>query len=137
MATMSEDVPRPTGAIMSENQPPAKAKYFFENDVSGRLFCWLIESGEIDYGPFIDDAFREGDDEEAVVKRLAKSLKHAVKACAVWTAQSSGPQPASAAQGDRAGKAPSYSLWFRPSPSTKIKFKEVARALLVFHGRLP
>jgi hypothetical protein len=34
-------------------------------------------------------------------------------------------------------KAPAYNIWFRPSPSKKIKFKEVARALLVFTGRLP
>ena len=34
-------------------------------------------------------------------------------------------------------KAPAYSIWFRPSPSKKIKFKEVAHALLVFTGRTP
>jgi len=34
-------------------------------------------------------------------------------------------------------KAPAYNVWFRPSPSKKIKFKEVARSLLVFTGRLP
>jgi hypothetical protein len=30
--------------------------------------------------------------------------------------------------------APPYSIWFRPSPSKKVKFKEVAEALLTYAG---
>jgi hypothetical protein len=115
---------------------PVDPAYSFENDVSGRLFCWLIESGKIEFGPMIEHAVRDDAGQDKAIKRLAKALEPAVLADPDWDAE---------AQRIAAGwpapktwsKAPGYRLWFRPAPSKSIKFKEVARALLVFAGRLP
>jgi hypothetical protein len=112
-------------------------KYSFENDVSGRLFCWLIESGYVDIQAMIAQA-AHGDpepDPPSWVKRFADALE--ARFGQDWallpplpprrTIEDAAPRP----------KAPAYNIWFRPSPSKKIKFKEVARALLVFTGRIP
>jgi hypothetical protein len=108
-------------------------KYSFENDVSGRLFCWLIESGQVNYQTMIEQAARDERDPQAWVKRLADSLEATVGRS--WAPAS---QPSKSAEDAAARrKAPVYSIWFRPSPSKKIKFKEVARALLVFTGQIP
>ena len=119
----------------------AGPRYSFENDVSGRLFCWLIESGQVDFQAMIEQAAPGEPDPDAWVKRLANALD-----ARVGQSWALAPQPAVAKPAEDAGdheymvpgpKAPAYSIWFRPSPSKKIKFKEVARALLVFTGRIP
>ena len=108
-------------------------KYSFENDVSGRLFCWLIESGQVNYQTMIEQAARGEHDPQAWVKRLADALE--AKVGQSWAPA---PQPSKSVDDNTARpKAPAYSIWFRPSPSKKIKFKEVARALLVFTGQIP
>jgi hypothetical protein len=117
-------------------QPPdhsSAPKYSFENDLSGRLFCWLIESGQVDYEAMIEQAMEGESDPALWAKRLADALKEMVGAS--WTPPSLGANPAANPAPGR--KAPAYSIWFRPSPSKKIKFKEVASALLTFTGRLP
>ncbi|MGA2032727.1 MAG: hypothetical protein ABSG68_10750 [Thermoguttaceae bacterium] len=120
---------------MSENTPAAKSPYKFENDASGRLFCWCIESGAVDLSALIDGAFRDGGDSGEVIKRLASVLELAVAQHPDWAAE--GPSPQSAALPGTPRKAPPYSIWFRPSPSKKVKFKEVAKSLLIFAGRIP
>jgi len=110
-------------------------KYSFENDVSGRLFCWLIESGQVDFQAMIEQTAQGGPDPQPWVEQLADALKAKVgqswepepQATTSKLAEGAAPRP----------KAPAYNIWFRPSPSKKIKFKEVARALLVFAGRIP
>ncbi|MGA2064317.1 MAG: hypothetical protein ABSG86_05090 [Thermoguttaceae bacterium] len=119
---------------MPDPSPPAKSAYRFENDVTGRLFRWLIESGQVDWPALVDEARREEADPQEVVRRLAKALKRAVGEQGELAAERQQPPPG---QGSAAGPrtvAPAYSIWFRPSPSKKIKFKEVAEALLVFAG---
>ncbi len=109
--------------------------YSFENDASGRLFCWLIESGQVDFQALIEQTVQGDSDTEAWVERLADALK--AKVGANWVPL---PQPIMskpAADASPGPKAPAYHIWFRPSPSKKIKFKEVARGLLVFAGRIP
>jgi hypothetical protein len=114
-------------------------KYSFENDVSGRLFCWLIESGQVDFQTMIEQA--AGPDPQSWVERLADAIK--AKVGPNWVPP---PPPFVSKPAENAAdheymvpgpKAPAYNVWFRPSPSKKIKFKEVARSLLVFTGRLP
>ena len=120
---------------MTPSDRPAVAAYSFENDVSGRLFCWLIESGRVDFQSMIDEAAQGEAEPRSWVKRLAHSLE--AKVGQDWALV---PQYAMHKQGEEAAtgpKAPPYSIWFRPSPSKSIKFKEVARALLVFTGRIP
>jgi hypothetical protein len=109
-------------------------KYSFENDVSGRLFCWLIESGQFDFQALIEQASQGCSDPQSLVERLADALKAKVGPSWVPVPQ---PPMSNPAEGAGRPKAPVYSIWFRPSPSKKIKFKEVARALLVFAGRIP
>jgi len=108
-------------------------KYSFENDVSGRLFCWLIESGKIDFQAMIEQAIRGESDPQSWIKRFADALE--AKVGGIWTPPPSAPTPVEGAAARP--KAPAYNIWFRPSPSKKIKFKEVAGALLVFAGRMP
>ncbi len=110
-------------------------KYSFENDVSGRLFCWLIESGQVDFEVLIEQAAAGGPDLQVWVERLADALKARVSQSWVPPAQPPAPKPAEEAAARP--KAPAYNIWFRPSPSKKIKFKEVASALLIFAGRIP
>ncbi|MGA2620274.1 MAG: hypothetical protein ABSF26_21865 [Thermoguttaceae bacterium] len=109
--------------------------YSFENDVSGRLFCWLIESGQVDFQAMIEQAAQGQADPQSWVKRLADALKARVGQSWALLPPPPACQPAGAAV--PRPKAPAYTIWFRPSPSKKIKFKEVARALLVFTGRVP
>ena len=107
-------------------------KYSFENDLSGRLFCWLIESGQVDYQGMIEQTAESDADPQPWVKRFAAALE--AKVGADWRpAPPAASKPADAAP---ATKAPAYNIWFRPSPSKKIKFKEVANALLVYTGRI-
>ena len=113
---------------------PAEPRYSFENDVSGRLFCWLIDSGQIDFQSMIEQAAQGGPDPQSWVKRLADALDARVGQG--WALVPRPPIPKPAEDAARP-KAPAYNIWFRPSPSKKIKFKEVARALLVFTGRIP
>ena len=110
-------------------------KYSFENDISGRLFGWLIESGRVDFQAMIDETAQGEPDPQSWVKRLADVLE--AKVGQSWTPVP--PPPASKPAEDTATrpKAPAYNIWFRPSPSKKIKFKEVARGPLVFTGRRP
>jgi hypothetical protein len=116
-------------------------KYSFENDLSGRLFCWLIESGQVDFQALIEQAAQGQPDPQSWVERLADALKARVGANWMPVPQppatrcAGAPQPA--AEAAARPKAPAYNIWFRPSPSKKIKFKEVAHALLVFTGRIP
>ena len=126
-------------------------KYSFENDVSGRLFCWLIESGEVDFEAIIGQTAEGEPETESWVERLADALKAKVGPSWVPVPQPPAFNPAENAathhpQADPLReyparvprpKAPPYNIWFRPSPSKKIKFKEVARSLLVFTGRIP
>ena len=49
--------------------------YSFENDVSGRLFCWLIESGQVDFQAMIERAVQGEPDPHSWVKRLADALE--------------------------------------------------------------
>jgi hypothetical protein len=117
-------------AILDNSPGP---KYSFENDLSGRLFCWLIESGQVHFQPMIERAVQGDPEPQAWVKRFADALE--AKVGRSWT-----PPPPVPGPGEDAAarpKAPPYNIWFRPSPSKKIKFKEVARALLVFMGRVP
>jgi len=113
----------------------ALSRYSFENDVSGRLFCWLIESGQVDFRAMIEQTAQGEADPQAWVERLADVLKAKVGQSWVPVPQPPVSQPTEAAT--PRPKAPTYNIWFRPSPSKKIKFKEVARALLVFTGRIP
>jgi len=124
--------------------------FSFENHVSGHVFRWLIGSGEIDWVPMIEQAFRKEADHGKAVKRFAKAIKHAVEEHPGWGAEakrlSENPPksvtfPAEAAATDPTAAAsdrpvaPPYRIWFRPSPSKKIRFKEVAEALLLYTGR--
>ena len=109
-------------------------KYSFENDISGRLFCWLIESGKVDFQAMIEQAAEGEADPQSWVKRLADALE--AKVGPSWTPASQ-PPVSNPAEDAAHPKAPAYNIWFRPSPSKKIKFKEVARALLVLTGRMP
>ncbi len=118
-------------AILDNSPGP---KYSFENDVSGRLFCWLIESGQVDFQAMIEQAAQDEADPQSWVKRLADALEARVGQSWVPPPQAAVSNPA---DGAARPKAPAYNIWFRPSPSKKIKFKEVARALLVFTGRIP
>jgi hypothetical protein len=119
---------------MPDPSPQPKPQYRFENDLSGRMFCWLIEAGRIDWRGLMEEVLREQAGGAEAVERLAKALKHAVGepgklAAAGWQPQfQRGPGPAAQPL------APAYSIWFRPSPSKKVKFKEVAEALLTFAG---
>ena len=122
---------------MSESPSAPGPKYYFENELSGRLFCWLIDSGKIDLAALMDAAFQEAADADKAVKRLAEALESAVGRNASWQAASQGPGLGPRPDPARPRKAPEYFIWFRPSPSKKIRFKEVARALLVFTGRIP
>ena len=122
---------------MSESDSVANPRYWFENDLTGRLFCWLIESGKIDYTALIEQALRDDADQGKAVKRLAKDLDWAVSRSVEWAANCRSPGRSERPDPNRPKKAPGYGLWFRPCPSKKIKFKEVAEALLVFTGRLP
>lgn len=121
---------------MSESPSAGKSPYKFENDLSGRLFVWCIESGRVDLAALVDGLGPEEPDQEKLVTRLATVLEQTMAKYPNWglvglRPSSQGPQPATQR------KAPPYSIWFRPSPSKKIRFKEVAEALLVFTGRLP
>jgi hypothetical protein len=121
---------------MSESPSGGKSPYKFENDLSGRLFVWCIESGRIDLAALVDHLGQEEPDQEKLVGRLATALEQTVAKYPNWA--SAGPRPSSPGpQPATQRKAPAYSIWFRPSPSKKIRFKEVAAALLVFAGRLP
>jgi hypothetical protein len=118
---------------MSESPSGGKSPYKFENDLSGRLFVWCIESGRIDLAALMDGLGQEVAEQDHPVARLAKLLEQAVARYPNWAAESSrASSPAPAAR-----KAPAYSIWFRPSPSKKIRFKEVAEALLIFTGHMP
>jgi hypothetical protein len=112
-------------------------KYSFENDITGRLFCWLIESGQVDYPAMIEQAARGEPEPEpdTWVKRLANALEDKIGQS--WALIPHPPTPRPAEGAAARPKAPPYTIWFRPSPSKKIKFKEVARSLLVFTGRIP
>ena len=116
-------------------------KYAFENDISGRLFCWLIESGQVDFQAMIEQAAGGEPDPPSWVERLADALKAKIGPGWVPVPQSPTSKPAEDAANHGymvpGPQAPPYHIWFRPSPSKKIKFKEVARALLVFTGRIP
>ena len=117
---------------LSDN--PAGPGYSFENDVSGRLFCWLIESGRVDFPSMIEQATQGEPDPQLWVKRLADALE--AKVGQDWALVPQQPTRKPAEDAAACPKAPAYNIWFRPSPSKKIKFKEVARALLVFTGRI-
>jgi hypothetical protein len=120
---------------MSTSGRPTGPRYSFENDLSGRLFCWLIESGRVDYRLMIERTGEGNPDSESWAKRLAESLKASIGRD--WRPP---PQPPGQISGDDTHlrpQAPAYTIWFRPSPSKKIKFKEVARGLLVFTCRIP
>ncbi len=121
---------------MSESPSGGKSPYKFENDLSGRLFVWCIDSGHFDLAAALQRLGQEEAERDNPVARLAKALEQAVAGHPNWASESprpskEGPQPAA----ER--RAPPYSIWFRPSPSKKIRFKEVAEALLIFTGRLP
>ncbi len=111
-------------------------KYSFENEVTGRLFCWLIESGQIDYQAMLEKVVQGESDPQSWVKRLAHALEDKVGG-QNWALVPPPPILKPAADAAVRPKAPAYNIWFRPGPSKKIKFKEVARALLVFTGRVP
>ena len=119
---------------MSEPDSDARPEYWFENDLTGRLFRWLIESGTIDYTRLIEQALRDDADRGKTVKRLAKDLERVVGRSVEWAAKCRSAAQALSSNPEQPGKAPRYGLWFRPCPSKKIKFKEVAEALLVFTG---
>jgi hypothetical protein len=150
---------------MPEPLPQPKPEYRFENDVSGRLFCWLIEAGKVDWRALMDEALREDAKGQEVIPRFAKALKQAVgereekgdrvpSGChlprptcgrcppatnvpSVPGCAQMGTVPFFRPQGPAPGPrpvAPAYSIWFRPSPSKKVKFKKVAEALLAFAG---
>jgi hypothetical protein len=146
---------------MPQPLPQPKPEYRFENDVSGRLFCWLIEAGKVDWRALMDEALREDAKGQEVIPRFAKALKQAVgereekgdsphlperpatnvplvPGCAqMGTVPFFRPQNPQPHQGPAASPrpvAPAYSIWFRPSPSKKVKFKEVAEALLTYAG---
>ena len=121
---------------MSENLPGGKSPYKFENDVSGRLFVWCIESGQIDLAALVEGLGQEEAEQKNPVKRLALALEQAVGEHANWASERP-PAPRQGAPAAAQRRAPPYSIWFRPSPSKKIRFKEVAEALLIFSGRLP
>ncbi|MGO9114655.1 MAG: hypothetical protein ACLP9L_36020 [Thermoguttaceae bacterium] len=116
-----------------DNSP--RPKYSFENDVSGRLFCWLIESGQVDFQAMIEQTAQGGPDPQSWVKQLADALD--AKVGQNWTPAPQPPTPTPTDDAAARPKAPPYNIWFRPSPSKKIKFKEVAHALLIFTGRIP
>ena len=121
---------------MPESPPGGKSPYKFENDVSGRLFVWCIESGQIDLAALVDGLGQEEAEQENPVKRLAMVLEEVVGEHPNWASE----RPPASSRGPKAAaesRAPPYTIWFRPSPSKKIRFKEVAEALLIFAGRLP
>lgn len=118
---------------LADNSPGTK--YSFENDVSGQLFRWLIESSQVDYQAMIEEAIQGRIDPQCWVQRFAEALK--AKIGQSWVSLPQPPAPKSGEGAVARPKAPTYNIWFRPSPSKKIKFQEVARSLLVFTGRIP
>ena len=119
-------------AVLDNSPGP---KYSFENHISGQLFCWLIESDQLDYQAMIDESAHGGTDPQSWTERLARALK--AKIGQDWQ-----PQPRVSIPNPTDGTAPhptapAYNIWFRPSPSKKIKFKEVAHSLLILTGRIP
>ncbi len=77
---------------MSLPSNPSGHKYSFENDVSGRLFCWLIESGQVDFQALVEQAAQGQPDPQSWVKRLADALK--AKVGQSWAPPPPAPQPA-------------------------------------------
>ncbi len=69
-------------------------KYSFENDVSGRLFCWLIESGRVDFQAMIEQTAQGQSDPQSWVERLADALKAKVGQSWVPVPQTPAPKPA-------------------------------------------
>jgi hypothetical protein len=119
---------------MPEPLPQPKPEYRFENDVSGRMFCWLIEAGQLDWRALMDEALREDPKGEEVIPRFADALKRAVGGQDAVARLGPRPPPGQGPAAESRPLAPAYSIWFRPSPSKKIKFKEVAEALLTYAG---
>ena len=118
---------------MSGSSSATKPQFYFENDVSGRLFRWLIGARKFDLDAMIDHALRKDPGAKKAVKRLAEALQQAVADARDWARTSQKPpSPEEFAEG-----VPAYRLWYRPDPSKSIRYKEVAEALLVFAGRLP
>jgi hypothetical protein len=109
-------------------------RYSFENDLSGRIFCWIVESSRIDTTAMIENALEKAPSQKKAVKRLASTLKEAFECHPEWLSACHEPRPATPPSGR---KAPPYRLWFRPSASEKPRFKKTAHALLGFEGRLP
>ena len=117
---------------------PRNRNYSFENDDSGRLFCWLIESGAVDVDGLINRAMeKQGEGQEKVVKRLAKALEKAMETHPYWVSQVPTTGTAEGYEPHSGRRSPGYAVWFRPDPSEKIRFKEIAAALLRFTGRGP
>jgi len=117
--------------------PSPKSAYDFSNDVSGRLFCWLIDSGKIDLSALMAKAKKEDADNGKLPKRLAKAIEEAVQENPGWVAASRAAKPAQSGAAEQSSRAPAYSVFFRPDPPKKIQYKEVAKALLKFAGDVP
>lgn len=100
---------------MSENLPGGKSPYKFENDVSGRLFVWCIESGQIDLAALVEGLGQEEAEQKNPVKRLALALEQAVGEHANWASE----RPPAPRQGTRRLPSAGHPLirsGFAPAP---------------------
>ena len=80
---------------------------------------------------------KQGEGQEKVVKRLAKALEKAMETHPYWVSQVPTTGTAEGYEPHSGRRSPGYAVWFRPDPSEKIRFKEIAAALLRFTGRGP
>ena len=112
---------------MPQPAPQPKPEYRFENDVSGRMFCRLIEAGEVDWRALMDEALREDPKGQEAIPRFAEALKRAVGGQDAVARLGPRPPPD---QGTAAGPrpvAPAYSIWFGPAPPRKSSSRKWPR----------